>query len=609
MKRKSPIKETLAVRLSGYAAATGALLALSPAVKGQVVYSGAQNLELNLPEESLAIDLDGDMIDDFNFLVFGYTYFVSSGPFYYNMELRYAGILNPKTDSYNNSWITKMSNVRTVSTYYGATSQYQAPVVDGLGAGEPVDSLRDSWANLQSMSWSAALGGTYNVTYYGFYGLYSSGWAAGDFRGEEKYIGVRFYTGPEQHYGWIRVSLGDEIEPLTIIDWAYEQVPGKPILAGDGLGIDLPAYLRITGGGGGSAEATRTITLTATEEVTGMEESDIIATNGTLANYTEVTPGLLYTVDVTALSEGQVIVEIPAGAVTDTADNANAAVSASWYYDLTGPVAEVNLYTSNPSSSPWADGYIEFNEKVYGLDSADLNVKNGVVNYFDADFSGKEFSFEIYADAEGEISVEIPAGAGVDVAGNGTEKILISWVYDATGPIATLDAGLTETAEATIEIDINFNEPVIDLQLEDFMITNGNADLLQTISQGLHYKLTVTADAPGIVVVSLREYSIYDAAYNSNMSASTGWMYDPLGLNSNGELGIILYPNPVSDFLHIENVGKATVKMIDLSGNLVYLKESTGEELMIDVNGFTPGVYIIQIQDRDKLARYKVIIE
>jgi hypothetical protein len=60
-----------------------------------------------MPEAEYALDLDGDLIDDFNFQIYGSSSLIyDTSPLVY---LRYAfgwgNIINAKTDSYKNSWI------------------------------------------------------------------------------------------------------------------------------------------------------------------------------------------------------------------------------------------------------------------------------------------------------------------------------------------------------------------------------------------------------------------------------------------------------------------------------------------------------------------------
>lgn len=71
------------------------------------------------------------------------------------------------------------------------------------------------------------------------------------------FAGVKFQTGGNTYYGWIRLKWTDTAAPapantLTAIDWAYNNTPNAPILAGD-TGAPIPeptrALLALAGAG------------------------------------------------------------------------------------------------------------------------------------------------------------------------------------------------------------------------------------------------------------------------------------------------------------------------------------------------------------------------
>ena len=72
MKKTLHKQDQLTKRLAGYSASAGALLAIGTAANGQVIYSGVQDIELNFPADSIEIDLDGDLVNDFKFLIYGW---------------------------------------------------------------------------------------------------------------------------------------------------------------------------------------------------------------------------------------------------------------------------------------------------------------------------------------------------------------------------------------------------------------------------------------------------------------------------------------------------------------------------------------------------------
>lgn len=67
------------------------------------------------------------------------------------------------------------------------------------------------------------------------------------------YLGVKFEIGNNTHYGWIQYKANSDATIGTIIDWAYEDVPGKAIKTGDKKNFNWNLFLPaiIAGGGNG----------------------------------------------------------------------------------------------------------------------------------------------------------------------------------------------------------------------------------------------------------------------------------------------------------------------------------------------------------------------
>lgn len=75
------------------------------------------------------------------------------------------------------------------------------------------------------------------------------------------------------------------------------------------------------------------------------------------------------------------------------------------------------------------------------------------------------------------------------------------------------------------------------------------------------------------------------------------------GVNSTEDMGLMIYPNPMTDFLRIE--GECTsIELYNSSGKLVF---STDDASTIDVSSFSHGAYILKAYNNDKVGTYKVI--
>jgi hypothetical protein len=604
MKKSLPKSKNLARQLSEYAASAVALMSIGSVTDAQVSYSGPQDLQIHMPDGYLEIDMDGDMVNDFAVQLYSFSVNGSQGAYYYRYAMDFAVMQNLRTGSYNNSWMTRLSTINS------ATSNIQRePVVDGLEFGELVDPENDNWAGPSTAAISGALAAEIVYSVDGpFYSIYYS-LNAGDFLNKELYAGVRFYIGTDRHYGWIRLSLGEEIEPATIIDWAYNQTPETAVQAGDGLGEDLPPVLSLSGAYGPSNEALRTISMTATEEIEGFELSDIQITNGNASDFVELTQGLIYTVDITATGEGEVIFEIPANAFSDTASNGNPAMKAQWILDQTEPQAEF------VPVAPYTNSYLffvtlNFSEEIEGLETGDLVLSNCQVSQISDMDNSREFQLDVISVNEGPAGIQLPAGSVTDQVGQDNESsVSINWIYDVTGPDADMTNNIDgETYDSVVTVNVSFDEQILNLSRYDFDMDNASVLSLTKISD-TEYELEASALEFGDVKVELPFGAAQDRAGNSSSSSQLSWKYlNPVNLNNQEEEGITIYPNPAGRMIHIELTEESEIQLFDLKGNMLLHSERVIAETL-DIRGFQPGIYILRISGASKTTSRKVIID
>ena len=57
--------------------------------------------------------------------------------------------------------------------------------------------------------------------------------SSGNFLGDSGYLGVKFEINTVTYFGWIQYESNNDASVGTIIDWAYEDIPGKGIKTGD----------------------------------------------------------------------------------------------------------------------------------------------------------------------------------------------------------------------------------------------------------------------------------------------------------------------------------------------------------------------------------------
>jgi len=81
-----------------------------------------------------------------------------------------------------------------------------------------------------------------------------------------------------------------------------------------------------------------------------------------------------------------------------------------------------------------------------------------------------------------------------------------------------------------------------------------------------------------------------------------------LGIESNEDNDMQIYPNPANDILFIETkLFEAEITLFDILGNEIR-KEKISSKAQIDVSELTDGIYFIQVSSSQGILSKKIII-
>jgi hypothetical protein len=84
----------------------------------------------------------------------------------------------------------------------------------------------------------------------------------------------------------------------------------------------------------------------------------------------------------------------------------------------------------------------------------------------------------------------------------------------------------------------------------------------------------------------------------------------PLGIGTRSEESIRIFPNPATEFIHIELSRETHVRLHDLMGKLCYSQDHANGDLTIHVSEFKRGIYIISLLwDDGSLQQRKLIFQ
>ncbi len=202
--------------LKKYAALAGAFIT-GGAVNAQIQYVDINpDVVLNLGD-SLLLDMDGNSVTDLAFRVGSFS---GSGT-------AYGGLVNFQYSGFGGS----VSAPNGGGIMGSVSSQASMNIASMLMSSNLVDSGGNFLSDgILASKVTAVVTGLYSTTITQYPGYF-----AGQ---TDKYIGVRFDIGGNNHYGWVRLDAAGTYDQITIKDYAYNAVPDLPLYAGQTVGLD-----------------------------------------------------------------------------------------------------------------------------------------------------------------------------------------------------------------------------------------------------------------------------------------------------------------------------------------------------------------------------------
>ncbi|MBU2972650.1 tandem-95 repeat protein, partial [Pseudoalteromonas sp. C2R02] len=290
-------------------------------------------------------------------------------------------------------------------------------------------------------------------------------------------------------------------------------------------------------GDSGPVNSAFTATITFSEDVTGFDLSDIVATNASLSDF-NATSAQVYTVLATPSLNGSVTLDIAADVTTDSASNGNTvATQYSVEFDDIQPTVDIKGV-----SGPIMDEFtatITFSEDISGFALSNILVTGATVENLVA-ISSNKFTVHVTPRVHGLITLDIAVDSVIDNAGNGNIAASQYEVeFDAINPEVEI-TGASGVVNAGFTANINFSELVINFTSSDISVDN--ATLSNFIAHdGKSYSVFVTPILSGAVTVNIASNVTTDNAGNANKASNQySVTYDndiPLLISSNPESG------------------------------------------------------------------------
>lgn len=189
---------TLEKKLTKYTAAAGSVLAASAAVNAQVVYTDVDpDFMHNGGTFNTGVDLNNDATIDFVMASIDTTITNSNGTF------------NIKT--------TLVAPYGTVGNEVAGSNPGGYNYALALNANDMIDNTLNWIQATNTMAYNVNSANPYNENWNGV---------------TDKFLGLRFSVGGNQHYGWARLDVQADGDIWTLKDYAYNATAGQGLPAG-----------------------------------------------------------------------------------------------------------------------------------------------------------------------------------------------------------------------------------------------------------------------------------------------------------------------------------------------------------------------------------------
>lgn len=122
-------------------------------------------------------------------------------------------------------------------------------------------------------------------------------------------------------------------------------------------------------------------------------------------------------------------------------------------------------------------------------------------------------------------------------------------------------------------------------------------------------KIDDTVPAASVTLLKQHVQHVKDY-YNTNMVHDCSDLFCSVKNIIEIKPEVFVYPNPASNVVNIITKGftyKKTLKLTDIQGRLIWIRNYTEDNIHINVQNLTKGIYILQINDQDKMVTKKIV--
>ena len=193
------------------------------------------------------------------------------------------------------------------------------------------------------------------------------------------------------------------------------------------------------------------------------------------------------------------------------------------------------------------------------------------------------------------------------------ESSALTVVLDSIQPTVNLGATVNDpTNVSPIEISVLFSEPITGFDLSIISVINGVKSNFVILGNS-EFTFHISPLADGLVSAEIAANLVQDMIGNNNVVSNT-WSttyIQALGIEDLSKEGILIYPNPVSEFVTIkfeESQKMILLKVFGIDGKLHHSKVLLNKnQYQINFSEMSNGVYIVQFLVDGKLLNARII--
>ncbi|WP_064791763.1 DUF7933 domain-containing protein [Shewanella woodyi] len=379
-----------------------------------------------------------------------------------------------------------------------------------------------------------------------------------------------------------------------------------------------------------TSESTINYAIEFSNAVNGFDVTDINAVNATLANFSG--SGTNYSVEVTPIADGEVILQIASGVAVDANDATvpnQAAIDISFDYQSTPLVPTPSLSISAPSAVLANSGPVTYTISYLDVEQVNLTASditlnktgsaNADVTIINGDMSTATVSLDNLS-GEGSLGITIAEGSArfsTNIAPAAGPSNIV--VVDAVAPNVVI-TGPNGNQTSSFVINIDFDENMSGFTVDDIVVANGTLSDFQTINAASY---TVQVDVTGETSVSIDIAAgvATDSAGNGNTQSNTyTTSYDdvqpsvmisgPSGTATTAFTASLNFSESVTGFtiadITVTNASLSNFVTIDAANYSVLVSPAAQANVSVDI---TAGVAADLFGNTNLAASYSVIYD